>query len=220
MENNQEPVHQLNEIRNFMERSSRFISLSGLSGVSAGIFALIGAGIAFFYLDFDQRYFDINRYFTEMSYLKLGHSWLFIALDALAILILALFSGIYFTTRKARKKGLKVWDSAARRMVINLLIPLATGGIFCFILLYHRLVFLVAPAMLIFYGLALLNASKYTYQEIRVLGISEIVLGLMASWLVGYGLIFWTVGFGVMHIFYGLMMYFRYEAKKSEKGKR
>jgi hypothetical protein len=55
--------------------------------------------------------------------------------------------------------------------------------------------------------------------EVRVLGISEVILGLMASWLVGYGLLFWAVGFGVLHIFYGLMMYFRYETEKwnSEK---
>jgi hypothetical protein len=212
MKQNQEPIQQLNEIRNLMERSSRFISLSGLSGVSAGIIALIGAGVAFFYLDFDQRYFVINRYFAEMSYLKLGNSWLFITLDALIVLLLALFSGVYFTTRKSRKQGLKVWDNTARRMLINLFIPLSTGGIFCLILLYHHLIFLVAPATLIFYGLALLNASKYTLHEIRGLGISEIILGLMAAWLVGYGLLFWAIGFGVMHIFYGLMMYFRYEA--------
>ena len=212
MENNQEPIQQLKEIRNLMERSSRFISLSGLSGVSAGIIALIGAGIAFFYLDFDQRYFDINRYFAEMSYKRFSQSWLFVFLDALVVLTAALAAGIYFTTRKARRKGLKVWDAIARRMVINLMIPLAAGGIFCLILIYHRLVFLIAPATLIFYGIALLNASKYTFHEIRVLGISEILLGLMASWLVGYGLLFWAVGFGVMHIFYGLMMYYRYEA--------
>ncbi len=212
MENNQGSIQQLNEIRSLMERSSRFISLSGLSGVSAGIAALIGAGIAFFYLDFDQRYFDINRYFMEKSYLKLGDSWLFITLDALIVLFLAIFFSIYFTTRKARKQGLKVWDSPARRMVINLFLPLSAGGIFCLILLYHHLIFLVAPVTLIFYGLALLNASKYTFHEVRVLGISEIILGLMASWLVGYGLLFWAVGFGVLHIFYGLMMYFRYES--------
>lgn len=216
MENNQEPIQQLNEIRNLMERSSRFISLSGLSGVSAGIIALIGAGIAFFYLDFDQRYFDINRYFAEMAYKRFSQSWLFIFLDALLVLTAALAAGIYFTTRKARRKGLKVWDAVARRMLINLMIPLATGGIFCLILVYHRLIFLIAPATLIFYGLALLNASKYTFHEIRVLGISEILLGLMASWLVGYGLIFWAVGFGVLHIFYGLMMYYRYEATGKE----
>jgi hypothetical protein len=212
MEQNQEPIQQINEIRNLMERSSRFISLSGLSGISAGIIALIGAGVAFFYLDFDQRYFDINRYFTEMSYQKLDSSWLFITTDAIIVLALALFSGIYFTTLKARKQGLKVWDNTARRMVINLFIPLTAGGVFCLILLYHHLVFLMAPATLIFYGLALINASKYTYHEIRVLGISEIILGLMASWLVGYGLLFWAVGFGVMHIFYGMMMFFRYES--------
>ena len=109
---------------------------------------------------------------------------------------------------------MKVWDSTARRMVISLFVPLATGGIFCLILLYHHLVFLMAPSTLLFYGLALINASKYTLHEARVLGISEVILGLMAAWLVGYGLLFWAIGFGVLHIFYGLMMYFRYEAVK------
>jgi hypothetical protein len=215
MENKQEPIQQLTDIHHMMERSSRFISLSGLSGVAAGIIALIGAGIAVFYLDFDQRYFNIDRYFTEMLYQKLSDSWLLIAVDALLVLVLALFSGIYFTTLKARKKGLKVWDSVARRMVINLMVPLAAGGIFCCILFYHHLIFLMAPATLIFYGLALLHASKYTFHEIRVLGISEIILGLIASWLVGYGLLFWAVGFGILHIFYGMMMYFRYETIKT-----
>ena len=217
MEKNQEPIQQLTEIRNMMERSSRFISLSGLSGVSAGIFALIGAGFAFFYLDYDQRYFDINRYFSDFAIRKIGHSWMFIMLDALLVLLLAIFFGIFFTTRKANRSGLKVWDSTAKRMVINLFIPLFAGGIFCIILAYHHLIFLIAPATLIFYGLALLNASKYTLHEIRVLGFSEIVLGLIASLLVGYGLIFWAIGFGLLHVFYGLMMYYRYDSpgKKS-----
>jgi hypothetical protein len=200
-----------------MERSSRFMSLSGLSGVSAGIVALIGAGIAFFYLDFDQRYFDINRYFAEMSYLKFNRSWLVLTLDALIVLLLALFASVYFTTIKARKQRLKVWDGTARRMLTNLFIPLAAGGVFCLILLYHHLIFLVAPATLVFYGLALLNASKYTFHEVRVLGLSEIILGLMASWLVGYGLLFWAIGFGVMHILYGMMMYFRYDVRRDER---
>jgi hypothetical protein len=216
MEITQKPFEQLTEIRNMMERSSRFISLSGLSGVAAGIIALAGSGIAFFFLGFDQRYFDMKSYFNGVSYLRFNHYWKLIILDASVILILALAAGIYFTTRKARKKGLKVWDRTAQRMVVNLLIPLASGGIFCLILLYHHLVFLLAPATLLFYGLALLNASKYTLHEVRVLGITEIVLGLIASWFPGLGLLFWALGFGVMHILYGLMMYFRYETVKSE----
>jgi hypothetical protein len=217
MEINQKPIEQLTEIRNMMERSSRFISLSGLSGVAAGIFALIGSGIAFFYLDFDHDHLNSVSNLTETIYPGFNDSLKFIILDALIVLFLAVASAIFFTSMKARKKGLKVWDVTARRMVINLTIPLASGGIFCLILLYHHLVFLLAPATLLFYGLALLNAGKYTYHEIRVLGISEIILGLMASWLIRYGLLFWAIGFGVMHIFYGLMMYFRYEAVRSEK---
>jgi hypothetical protein len=218
MEISQKPVEQLAEIRNMMERSSRFISLSGLSGVAAGIIALAGAGIAFLCLDFDQGRFSPVSYSSDRINSGFNGSLRFIILDALVVLFLAFAAAIFFTTRKARKKGLKVWDSTAKRMVINLMIPLVSGGIFCLILIYHDLVFLLAPATLLFYGLALLNAGKYTYHEIRVLGISEIILGLMASWLIGYGLLFWAIGFGVMHIFYGLMMYFRYETEvKSDK---
>jgi hypothetical protein len=218
MEHNQEPITQLTEIRNLMERSSRFISLSGLSGVAAGIIALIGSGIAFAYLGFDKRYFEIKGFMSLSIGFHYSHAWVFVLFDAFIVLILALLSGVYFTTRKARSRGLKVWDSTARRMLINLLIPLVTGGIFCLILLVHHLVFLLAPATLLFYGLALINTSKYTYHEIRILGISEIILGLLASWQVGYGLLFWAVGFGVLHIIYGLVMYFRYEEGTRDKG--
>lgn len=212
MKQNQEPIHQLTEIRDLMERSSRFISLSGFSGVFAGIFALVGAGIAFFWLGFDQQYFSIHMYFLEMSYLKLALSWHLVILDATIVLLLALLSGAFFSIRKARKKGLKIWDSSARRMLINLMIPLATGGFFCLILWHHRMIFLIAPVTLLFYGLALVNASKYTYSEVRFLGISELVLGLLALFFIGYGLLFWAFGFGVLHIIYGLVMYFKYEA--------
>jgi len=211
MNSNQEQIQNLSEIRSLMERSSRFLSLSGLSGISAGLIALIGAGVAFFYLDYDERYFNVNRYFIDRLYGILQSGIGFLVADALIILVLALASGIYFTTRKARRNKLKVWDSTTKRLLVNVFIPLAAGGIFCLALLYYRVFFLVAPATLVFYGLALVNASKYTLPDVRILGISEIVTGLVASFLVGYGLLFWAFGFGVLHILYGFIMYYRYE---------
>lgn len=211
MKNKREPIQQLNDIRTFMERSSRFISLSGLSGVSAGVIALIGAGIAWLYLDLSYSFFNIDAYLLRENNLTYNKIWQFIIADAIIVLILAITAGIFFTTRRARKKGLKVWDSTAKRLVINLLIPLVAGGLFCIVLFYHHLVFLIAPASLIFYGLALINASKYTLHEIKILGLSEVALGLIASLFPGYGLIFWSAGFGLLHIIYGLVMYFRYE---------
>ncbi|MEZ4991143.1 MAG: hypothetical protein R2824_12055 [Saprospiraceae bacterium] len=209
---NERHFEALQDIRSMMERSSRFISLSGLSGVAAGTFALLGAAAAYWYLHimpFDQKriYYQLARS-TEhrsMDYLT------FFALDAMIIFILAISGGIFFTTRKARRKGLKIWDRLTQRLLINLLLPLFTGGLFCLALFYHGYIALIAPTTLIFYGLALLNASKYTFNDIRYLGLSEIILGSIALFMLGYGLEFWAIGFGLLHIIYGSLMYFKYE---------
>ena len=178
----------LHEIRNIMDRSSRFISLSGLSGVAAGISALIGAAVIKWYL------LTHNINYRQNSGIDLTReSIIFMILMAAIVFILALCSATYFTARKAQKSNHRVWDSKTERLLVNLFIPLAAGGIFCVILIYHNLLYLVAPVMLIFYGCALLNASKYTLSEIRYLGLFEIILGLLASFFVAYGLIAWTL---------------------------
>ncbi len=195
----------IKEIKSLMERSSRFISLSGLSGVFAGLYALTGAYITQVYW-FPKKG---NRHLEE--YAAQNYNLEMMAL-ALAILIMSILTAIFFTTRNARKKKQKIWDRTSQRMLVNLAIPLVTGGIFILILLYLQMgIFLIAPAMLIFYGLALINGSKYTLNDIRYLGYCEIVLGLLATYFYGNGLLFWTLGFGVLHIVYGALMYWKYE---------
>ena len=211
MENQNDHLETLVEIRSLMERSSRFISLSGLSGVFAGIFALIGAAAAYVYFKMDISSNTYYEYARNSSGGINKDFYTFFFTDSICVLIASLIVGSYFTIRKAKKKNQAIWDNTAKRLLINILIPLATGGIFSLILLYHGLVGLVAPATLVFYGLALLNASKYTLNDIRYLGICEIILGLLASIYIGYGLIFWAIGFGVLHIVYGIVMYYKYE---------
>lgn len=210
---NREHLDTLQEIRKMMERSSRFISLSGLSGIGAGISALVGATVVYLYLDttpFKRMpgYYVIHNDYENWG---IGYQHFFI-LIAITVLIFAVGSGIYFTTRTARTQQQKIWDALTKRLLINLSIPLAAGGIFCLGLLYHGLAGLVAPVTLIFYGLALINASKYTLNDIRYLGISEIVLGLFGTFFLGYGLDLWAIGFGVLHIIYGVSMYYKYES--------
>jgi len=207
----EEHLENLTEIRNLMERSTRFISLSGLSGISAGICALIGAGVAYKYFGSHAYFPDFYRHiFTEAGMVRLDFLQ-FLAALSVGVLVSALGFGFLFTWRRTKKKGISMWDSSTRRLLINLIIPLVTGGLFCIILLLHGEVYLVAPTTLIFYGLALINASKYTLNDIRYLGILEVILGLTASVYVGYGLIFWALGFGVLHIVYGTVMYLKYE---------
>ncbi len=211
MEDKTNYLQDITEIRSMMERSSRFISLSGLSGIFAGVFALAGACAAYFFLDLGgyQSYYD-GALRSSQSYERFIA---FIISDASFVLVASIAAGIFFTTRKAKRKGLKVWDNTAQRLLVNLAIPLIAGGIFCVALLVHGAVGLIAPATLLFYGVALLNGSKYTLNDIRYLGICEIVLGLISSFYIGYGLLFWMLGFGGLHILYGAAMYFKYERK-------
>lgn len=211
MENkNHHTLETLSEIRSLMEKSSRFISLSGLSGVFAGIYAIIGASVAYFKLNIDLNNTIDRTYIFDNQGLKTDFLT-FAIIDAGLVLGLALITGIYLTTRSAKKNNQNIWDKSAQRLLINILIPLTVGGVFCLALMYHELYALLAPAMLIFYGLALINASKYTLGDVRYLGVCEVILGLVSSFFIGYGLLFWTLGFGVMHIVYGIVMYFKYE---------
>jgi len=191
-----------------MNRSSRFISLSGLSGVSAGIFALIGAYLAYKTIYSGQDYFGYRV--TKIYYQDLIQ----LLSIAVGVILLSAISGIYFTTRKARKHGHRIFDHQTLRYLTNLSIPLIAGGILCLILLYRGYVSLIAPLTLIFYGLALVNGSHYTLRETRSLGILQIILGLLATFFIGYGLAFWAVGFGALHIIYGIYMHFKDKQNK------
>ncbi|KYG01486.1 hypothetical protein BE21_56505 [Sorangium cellulosum] len=200
------PLDTLAEIKHLMERSSRFISLSGLSGVFAGAYALAGAFAAFRYLDARGIISSDNRAYTITT-----DDLIFFGADAAIVLILAIATGVFLTTRKAKQDGNSIFDASAKKLIINLCIPLFTGGLFCLALVLHGPAFYIAPAMLIFYGLSLINASKYTLSDVRFLGIAEVALGIISAFIIGYGLIFWAIGFGVLHIIYGTYMYFKYE---------
>ena len=197
-------IEDLKEIKDIMNRSSRFISLSGLSGISAGIIGLIGAYFAYATVYVHQDYVGFRRVVltTESTFTLL--------VIALITITLSLVAGIYFTTKKAKKDNQDLWNLQTKRLLINLSIPLITGGLLCLMLLFKGYIGLVAPLTLIFYGLALVNASKYTLTEIRSLGIVEIFLGLIAVQFIGYGLLFWSIGFGILHIIYGLVMKVRH----------
>jgi hypothetical protein len=198
----------LQDIKRIMERSSRFISLSGLSGVSAGICAIAGAGIARSWISREAGPAGPQLGLENGGGIELKWKLVFLGL---AVLAAALVSSFYFTWRRARKNQMPIWDHSSKKLLLNLLIPLLTGGLFVVGLLYHDQWRFVAPACLVFYGLALVNASKYTLSDIRYVGLLEIVLGSVNMYFAEDGLYFWAVGFGLLHIIYGLIMWAKYE---------
>jgi hypothetical protein len=200
MDQQQDYIRDIAEIRSMMERSAKFLTLSGWAGIMAGVFAITGAGLAY-------RLFDFNP--DEIVYTSpyLGS----VILLALLVLTLALVTAVYFSWKKGNKQGEKIWNATSRRLLGSMAVPLVTGGILMGLLIIKGLTGLLAPLSLLFYGLALHNAGNYTIREVKLMGFVQIILGVSASWFIDYGLILWVTGFGVVHIIYGIYIYFRYE---------
>lgn len=227
MTEHEEQLSALTEMRDLMNKSSRFISMSGLSGVAAGLIGLIGVSVIylllgdfFMHLPFFMR--DILMaiearadYASEPSIMPAFGLVRNILMVGGLTLGGALLGAWYFTRRKAKRLGLQMWDETAKRMTINLLIPLVTGGGFALVLLAHGIIGLVPAITLAFYGTALINASKYTLNDIRYLGVVEIVLSFVAAIFYEYSLVIWSIGFGLMHIIYGIVLYVKYEQNKN-----
>ncbi len=196
----------IQDIKAIMNRSSRFISLSGLAGISAGVFALLGAFTAY------QRVYMYQDNIGYRTIILTSPTIVELLLIAAITLICSLLAGVYFTVRQSKKSNKSIWDRQVRNLLLNLSIPLVAGGLLCLLLLLNGQFGIIAPLTLIFYGLALVNASHYTFGEVKSLGIIQIGLGLLATYFIGYGLLFWAIGFGLFHIVYGLIMHYRYNS--------
>jgi len=210
MKKETQSLEDIKAIRKIMEESSRFLSLSGLSGIFAGVTAIAGAFVAFYFI-LDKgsiRYEDyLNLPIREAQIIR----WQLFA-DVTIVLVLSLLAALYFSTKKAKSDGISFWTPVSKRLLVSLLIPLVAGGVFAIVLLLQNNIQLIVPCFLIFYGLALVNAGKFTFGEIFYLGILEIFTGLLSAFVPGWGLIFWIFGFGILHIIYGLAMYRKYGA--------
>ena len=205
-------LNDISEIKTMMSRSSRFMSLSGLSGILAGIYALVAATYAHFRITEVSAYTAnsnvgeaIGRFL--LSYDAIGD----LMLAALLTLALALLTGAFLTIKKAKKRNEQLWNPVSKRLLFNFDVPLVAGGLFCLVLLQYEFIGLVAPTTLIFYGLALLNASKFTVGDIKYLGLANLLIGLVATQFIGFGIYFWALGFGIFHIIYGIILYNKYD---------
>jgi hypothetical protein len=204
MDNPEHSLAAIQDIKRIMERSSRFISLSGWSGIAAGVCALGGAYVATHF---------ISEYRLGSLAINLLEEYLL--LIAIATFAAAFILAFIFTYARSRKENVAVWGSSAQRLVFNTAVPLAAGAFVVFRMLELGEYGLIAPSCLIFYGLALVNGSKYTLGEVKYLGYFQILLGVVNLWMPGRGLFFWALGFGILHIIYGLVMWWKYERQQA-----
>lgn len=199
----EESLQVLADIKSIMDRSSRVLSLSGWSGIWAGLVALAATGIAY------RGYSDVPG--SEEPSMKVFVNEL--VLLALLTLVVAVAGAFYFSYRKNKKQGQVTFNAAARKMIISMCIPMLAGGWMCGAFILNADFVYVIPVMLITYGLTLINSSKYTISDIRWLGLFEVLTGCIAFLKPEWQLYFWAFGFGVLHIIYGFIMWNKYDRK-------
>lgn len=200
-------IQDLTEIRSMMERSAKFLSLSGWAGILSGIYALLGSYVAYEVFNFNPR--TITEAYPGEE-LNLSNKISIVSV-AVAVLIISLITAVYMSYRQSQKRGEKLWTPTSKRLLNVMAVPMITGGVAMIAALYNGVPALMAPLSLIFYGLALYNASKLTIFEVKVLGYTQIILGIAALFFIHLGLLFWAIGFGAAHIVYGVFMYYKYE---------
>ena len=207
--NNDETVEALQEIRDILNRSSRFISLSGFSGIWAGGTALVGAWYARGLMrDPASMYTAVNNEATA-AYFDPQTNRLIVL--AFIVFIVAFAGAFYFTYKKARYHGHVLWNHASQQLLLHLLFPILAGGVFCISAIYNGVPQLTVPLALAFYGMALISASRHTLSEIRYLGMFEVALGCATLFFPEFGLYTWALGFGVLHVVYGIVMRNKYD---------
>ncbi len=208
------PKEELASIRNMMEKSSKFSNLSGLSVFFTGLLTLIAASIIYFDIGFS--YSDVEISYSQLvnnegSKENLDQKIKLLMVIASVILIISLVILYLTASSKTKKEGIKLFNPTFQRTIKSLIVPLLSGGAFSFFLIHHQMYGLVAPATLIFYGLGLIAASRNSYEELEILGYLELVLGILASYFMGAGLLFWVIGFGLGHILFGGYLHFKYD---------
>jgi len=210
MNQSDQHLEDIKVIKKIMEESSRFLSLSGLSGIFAGLLALAGAVVA--NLIITGTSMSEEWYSVPFTADPAGHrAVMLLFADMGAVLVLSLAAAIFFSSRKARKSGHNAWTPVTRRMLASLLLPLVTGGLFILITLSRVPANITVASTLIFYGLAVISAGKFTFGEIHWLGVLEVMTGLICLLLPQWSVLIWAIGFGVIHIGYGLFMHLRYK---------
>jgi hypothetical protein len=210
-----EQLAALQDIKSMMERSNRFLSLSGLSGIWTGFCALAGVTAMYIWLKMPNAAWQAANYIDRSlgnQNWGLGYRGAFLVIGVCTALM-ALLGVFFFNYRKAKQLNHSLWDASAQRMVYALLTPLVIGAVFCIALARYDLIGLIAPSTLVFYGLALIHSDKHTIGNVRILGILQVCLGLFGLFFPYYGLHLWAFGFGILHILYGTWMYLKFEKK-------
>ena len=210
----QEIKDTLSDIRNMMERSQKVVFLDGTAGILAGIWAIIGA-IAVslvIYGTVTPLWMTSVQPVADAS----AHTFIILSVICVAVFCAAFLSVWNMSRRRAIKQGMEfVLDAGSRNLLKTFFSVMVVGGLACLTPIANGLWSLIPGFMLLFYGLALVVISPIAFKIpiTSLLGYIMIAIGIAALCLPTYGLCLWTIGFGLVHLLWGIWFSLRYNRK-------
>lgn len=174
-------------IRDTMERAASFTAVPGWGGVVIGVTALGAGAVAF------------DRPLHEQFLVWLAEALLALVIAWLAVRI------------KSKRLALSLQSRPARRALLSFMPPLLAGAILTAVL-YHLQIFGVTPGLwLLLYGAAVVTGGAFSVRIVPVMGLCFMSVGAVSLFAPSqWGNIFLMLGFGGLHIAFGIVIARRY----------
>ena len=172
-------------IRETMERSTSFTAVSGVAGMIMGAVAMVAAVVA--------------------STRRTPEAWL------LTWLIAALVAGLaalWAMIRKARASGVSLLSGPGSKFALFFTPPIVVGALLTAALVRVDLLSVLPGAWLLLYGTAVVSGGAFSVRIVPMMGVGFMLVGALALFAPpAWGDEFMAVGFGVLHIVFGLVIW-------------
>ena len=180
-----------------MEQGKSYFSLKSLSGILIGIY-----GLATVYL-IDKLTSGEGSGIEMVSQLPILFLQIGITAIAVVFIIISLFTLWIRAKRRAKSEGKKLWNTSNKKIRLQTLITLLVLIVVIIVIANQGYYSLVTPISLFFYGLFLLNLSRFSSKGLVFLSIGEVLLGVAAYMIYDKEIFFLALGFGLLPIIYG-----------------
>jgi hypothetical protein len=180
--------HSLDIIRTLMERSQRYEHISGLSGLAAGTLVLIGAA---------ALQSDMLPWSSPINSLVVWS----------LVLAVSVMVHLLITRRRARDRGEALWTRQARTVLLALLPAFIVAAVISVWLWTEQRTGLWPSIWLLLYGCGTLATCFFAPRSILFLGLTCLTAGILSLLvLTDHPLLTMSIGFGLTHIAYGLLV--------------
>jgi hypothetical protein len=191
----EEARENLRVIRQTMERSTKYSTLSGLSGVLIGLAAIAGV-LATNWLTGDAPPgASVYRHPSAL------------ALVWVSVLVMAVAIDFACNKRRAARVGKHVVSPLGAHIVLAALPAFLAGGVLTLFFYQHALLYYVWGVWMLSYGLAISAVGLFSVKPVLALGAAFVLAGAVTLLLpLPYHLYMMALTFGGFHIGYGVVM--------------